>query len=347
MKEFEVAAGKTADLWLGVNVTGKVHYTLRTKRRKQQDADVVDHVASGQREAPGNASRQWQHRYSEQGKMAWVAARAWLSLPRPWDYDQPSYSALRKRKQMSAENAIAKAEPLGSGTGKLFGTLLMMVVGAVLAGFGTYLFDEYIKPKPLYVNIQVFDDSTPPNALKDVAVWLGLKDVDPKHTGDFGVVRFEVARKHRKEVVTPKLQLQGYSPINGQNTDKLVLDRGETNAIFIFKKDVSPDRSPVFERTPYSSGSKASGPGAAFSEWYQLCNDPAPEGWTIAESSFSLTGDRQCNSWSECKQTVNDPQRVCWQFRMQGHSEQVGGLFNQGNTGIQLSTGVLSVLWKH
>jgi len=52
--------------------------------------------------------------------------------------------------------------------------------------------DEYIKPRPLFVNISVFDDSRPPKALKDVAVWLHLNDVDEKKTGDFGRVRFEI-----------------------------------------------------------------------------------------------------------------------------------------------------------
>jgi hypothetical protein len=225
--------------------------------------------------------------------------------------------------------------------------LLMLIVGAVLAGFGSYIWSEYIKPKPLYVNIQVFDDSRPANSLKNVAVWLGLSDVEPKQTGDFGLVRFEVPRKHRREQVAPHLQLQGYSPIQGQNPDKMLLDRSEMSVIYVLKKDTPIVASPTFERKIYSSGSRPSGPGASFSNWYELCSDPESDGWTITESSFVLTGDRQCNAWSECKQTESDTKRVCWQFRMQGHSEQAGGLFNQGNTGIQFSTGVLSVLWKH
>jgi hypothetical protein len=247
----------------------------------------------------------------------------------------------------------------------------MLILGAILAGFGSYVWTDYIQPKPLYVNIQVFDNSTPANSLKDVAVWLGLKDVEAKHTGDFGLVRFQVPREHRKEQVTPQFQLLGYSLINGRNPDKLNLDRGETNAIFILKTNVQlaapttavsptvvspgipsptvPSATPApstLERKTYTSGSTPSGAGAAFSEWYQLCSDPEPNAWTIAESSFSLTGDRQCNAWSECRQTVNEPTKVCWQFRMQGHSEQTG-ILRQGNTGIQFSTGVLSVVWKH
>lgn len=234
-----------------------------------------------------------------------------------------------------------------SGTASFIGKVFMLVLGAILAGLGGYLWNEYIKPKPIYVNIQVFDDSTPANSLKNVAVWLGLKDVEPKQTGDFGVVRFEIPRKHRKEQVTPQLQLQGYSPIQGKSPDKMTLDRSEMNVIFLLKKNASPVSSPTLERKTYSSGSRPSGPGASFSEWYELCSDPEPDGWTVEDSSFVLTGDRQCNAWSECKQTLKDPRKTCWQFRMQGHSEQTGGLFNQGNTGIQFSTGILSVLWKH
>ena len=235
----------------------------------------------------------------------------------------------------------------GSAALSFVGKVLMLVLGAILAGFGGYLWTEYIKPKPIYVNIQVFDDSTPPNSLKNVAVWLGIQDVSPKQTGDFGVVRFEIPRKHRKEQVTPQLQLDGYASIEARNANKMTLDRNEMTAIFVLKKIVPPQ--PKFERRIYSSGSKPSGPGAAFSDWYELCSDPEPDGWTIDDSQtkFVLTGDRQCNAWSECKESVKDPRKVCWQFRMQGHSEQTGGLFNQGNTGIQFSTGVLSVLWKH
>jgi hypothetical protein len=36
---------------------------------------------------------------------------------------------------------------------------------------------------------------------------------------------------------------------------------------------------------------------------------------------------------------------VCWQFQIQGHEEQAGFL-HQGNTGIQYSTGVLTVTWR-
>jgi hypothetical protein len=229
----------------------------------------------------------------------------------------------------------------------IVGKLLIAFLGAVCAAVGTFVWDQYIKPKPVYVTIQVFDDSQPQQKpLKNVAVWLGLSDVESKPTGDFGLVRFEIPRKHRHDVVTPRYILDGYSPIRGQTTDRIALDSGDTINTVVLQRTVAIAVAPQFEQRVYSSGARASGPGAAFSNWYDLCNDPPPEGWMIEQASFVLTGDRQCNAWSECRQTVNEPRRVCWQFRMQGHSEQTSFL-NPGNTGIQFSTGILTIRWRH
>ena len=123
--------------------------------------------------------------------------------------------------------------PKKSTLAPFVGKLIMIVIGAVLARVGTYLWTDYIKPNPIYVNIQVFDDSKPEKPLKNVAVWLGLNDVDSKQTGDFGLVRFEVPRKHRKEQVTPKLKLDGYSQISVQGPDKLIVDRGEKRRVIL------------------------------------------------------------------------------------------------------------------
>src|SRR5580693_5621934 len=105
-----------------------------------------------------------------------------------------------------ADNDDSDEEP-PRGKGGVLVKLLLIVVGAILSALGKYIWDEYIKPKPLYVTIQVFNDSTPPSGLKGVAVWLKLNDVLPKQTTDFGLVRFEVPREHRKEEVVPQLTL--------------------------------------------------------------------------------------------------------------------------------------------
>lgn len=243
------------------------------------------------------------------------------------------------------------------------GKLLLAFLAAVGGAMGKWVWEEYIQPKPLYVNIYVFDDASPRHELPGVSVRLyDLHDVTEQTTKEFGTVRFEVSRKHRNEVVTPKFKRGGYLRPIGPSPDKIKLTTSEMSFNYYLTKTPasSPIPTPTVEATPsptpasaqyevktYSSGGRPSGQSDQFSEWYELCNDPEPAGWTIETSSFVLTGDRQCNAWSECKLTQNTPTKVCWQFRMQGHSEQAGGLFNHGNTGVQFSTGNLRVVWKH
>src|SRR5260370_5233742 len=107
-----------------------------------------------------------------------------------------------------------------------------------------------------------------------------------------------------------------------------------------------PAQAPAIVSETYHSDNLPSGAGADFSPWYTLCSDNKPDGWTVADSTFELKGDRAGCAWAECKQTQNTPTKVCWQFRMQGHSEQVG-FGHGGNTGIQNSQGFLKVVWKH
>jgi hypothetical protein len=87
---------------------------------------------------------------------------------------------------MTDSNKNDGGKSFASGATSFISRVFMLVLGAVLAGLGGYLRNEYIKPKPIYGNIQVFDHFPQ----KSVAVWLGLNDVEPKQTGDFGVVRF-------------------------------------------------------------------------------------------------------------------------------------------------------------
>lgn len=100
----------------------------------------------------------------------------------------------------------------------------------------------------------------------------------------------------------------------------------------------------VTETLEYGTGELPSGAHADYSPWYSLCSDNEPAEWTIADSTFALTGDRSCTSgWAECKKTTDSDTKVCYQFRMQGHSEQN----SHGDTGIQYSRGHLKVVWKH
>jgi hypothetical protein len=67
------------------------------------------------------------------------------------------------------------------------------------------------------------------------------------------------------------------------------------------------------------SGPKPSGNGQDSSQNYQLCADPPAVGdYRIDSVGYSLTGDRQCNSWSSCQRMGGN---ACFVFNMQGHSE--------------------------
>jgi hypothetical protein len=222
-----------------------------------------------------------------------------------------------------------------------------LFIGAIAAAAGKWAWDEYIKPEPIYVHIKVHDDLRPPHDLANVYVVLEslndkeqLNGVKEQPTGHFGQVTFAVARKYRNKVVVPKFSLQDYALLPSSN-NKIALAAPEVSGDYVLSKvNFVRDEKP-YTAGPYPSG-EANNPG----KWYELCNSPEPEGWTIEKSEFILTGDRTCGSWAECNKTTDTPTKVCYQFRMQGHSEQVGGLFNR-NTGVQYSSGNLKVTWKH
>lgn len=84
-----------------------------------------------------------------------------------------------------------------------------------------------------------------------------------------------------------------------------------------------------------------SGVGSNFSQFYRLCNDPIPQDAKIVSKEFFLVGDRTCGAWSECRLVEDTPQRVCFEFRMQGHNEAL-----LQNSGVRTSEGVLRVNYK-
>lgn len=113
----------------------------------------------------------------------------------------------------------------------------------------------------------------------------------------------------------------------------------------IIKRETPPPPPPlVVTPETYRSDNLPSGHCKDFSGMYNLCSAAKPDGWTIVSQRFQLTGDRACNAWSTCAQTVNTPTQACYQFSMQGHDEECG---HSGNTGIHFSTGVLDVVWQH
>ena len=92
------------------------------------------------------------------------------------------------------------------------------------------------------------------------------------------------------------------------------------------------------ETTVVTSGPLESGWGASWSSVYEVCADARP-GFRIRSHSFRLKGDRSCGAWADCSPTQNSDSRVCWGFRLQGHSELVA--LGQG---ARQSEGVLEVV---
>ena len=63
-------------------------------------------------------------------------------------------------------------------------------------------------------------------------------------------------------------------------------------------------------------------PGENWSNWMDVCSDSLDRFERIGSSvDFTLEGDRKCGAWAECREVRHDPTSVCWQFRVQGHSE--------------------------
>jgi hypothetical protein len=69
------------------------------------------------------------------------------------------------------------------------------------------------------------------------------------------------------------------------------------------------------------SGMKPSGIGKAFSVWYEIRTEPAPDGYILQSSSLALEGDRRCGAWAECKLLRSDTMSATWAFSLQGHDE--------------------------
>jgi hypothetical protein len=83
-----------------------------------------------------------------------------------------------------------------------------------------------------------------------------------------------------------------------------------------------------------------SGVGANWGPTYQICSDPGRSGYRVVRAEFQLNGDRHCGAWSECQEVQRNGSRVCWEFRLQGHSER------SGEDSLARGTGVLTVTFE-
>lgn len=101
---------------------------------------------------------------------------------------------------------------------------------------------------------------------------------------------------------------------------------------------IPTDPSRVKETLLFRSGPKLSGVKKEFSGWYELCSGPLPRDSIIESDEFTLSGDRACGAWAECREERDKrtSSQVCWQFRLQGHDEWPG-------SGQAASEGILRI----
>jgi hypothetical protein len=98
---------------------------------------------------------------------------------------------------------------------------------------------------------------------------------------------------------------------------------------------------PQFTTTPevYSTDDVASGACKDFGAWATICTPDKPQGWSIIDQHFDLTGDRAGCAYARCEPlgTISAT-KACYRFQSQGHDEGCG---HSGNTGIHYPKGVL------
>jgi hypothetical protein len=120
------------------------------------------------------------------------------------------------------------------------------------------------------------------------------------------------------QVVTIKLS----APSSGKQVSILTIARSGTKAKGLtLRISYAAMPSPVSSRN--DSGPKPSGNGQDTSSNYPLCVDaPAQGNYEVLSSRYWLTGDRECNHFSQCASSPGASSRqVCFVFNMQGHSE--------------------------
>lgn len=243
----------------------------------------------------------------------------------------------------------------------MFG-LLTAALGAIVGKAVGWEWDHWMAPFTFEVDVSYKQADGKYVRAKNVEVYpQGIVGVGPQQTNQYGQAIFQSVDPHPFRTTTIQVTSSGYSYLNPAQAPVVPLIR-RADAIQVLLKPDNPPPSAKNEEKPQSptianaakpdipevdrSGPQPSGEGGAFGPTTVLCSKAPPaDGYTIKSESFELVGDRRCNAWSECRQTEKSPTRVCYSFRMQGHSEWTGP-FNLGrNNGSATSEGVLSVLW--
>jgi hypothetical protein len=112
------------------------------------------------------------------------------------------------------------------------------------------------------------------------------------------------------------------------DTDHVRLEQTVEVRYDVKPQEIVLERIQPFEKTQVEprtdSVTVSSFAGSNWSNWFDVCSRPLQPNERIGDASFRLSGDRGCASWGECRESVHQPGKECWQFRIQGHSEWSG-----------------------
>jgi len=209
------------------------------------------------------------------------------------------------------------------------GALATIIAALIAHGLGA----REARDKSVVVS-NVFDASTSagiPNAVVEIT---GEKVLQRKLTDTTGRATFEISGVKDSQLVTIQASHQGYAP----QTFETRLQIGFQPYQFRLRPDkptvssAPPTPKFVSKSRVFSSGPRISGASANFSPWYRLCSEALQSPAKIVSSRFSLSGDRSCGGWANCRAVIETELQVCWEFQMQGHNEwpYPGQAFSEG-----------------
>ncbi|MGB9254775.1 MAG: carboxypeptidase regulatory-like domain-containing protein [Candidatus Korobacteraceae bacterium] len=220
---------------------------------------------------------------------------------------------------------------------------LTFIIG--IAGIIAWVSINYKREASNAITGRVSDSETK-QPLSDVEITIDGR-TETSHTDSVGYFSLPIHSPLPTGPIRLYLSKKGYQTYNRYITLGENLDAEMVPAAPIAKNQGVQSLPPqtVISTETYTSDDVASGACKDFGAWATLCTPDKPQGWTIVQQNFQLTGDRAGCAWAEC-QLLGAPTntKVCYRFRMQGHDEECG---HSGNTGIHYSKGVLTVVWQH
>ena len=211
----------------------------------------------------------------------------------------------------------------------IFLAVLAAIGGGLITGFGPELWKWLFAPKlPIEYVVKVFSSAASNPAISQAAVeiTIGTDKYGPNETDPNGVALMPLDARNANKAAKLKISRTGFEI---REKDVAIPISSAQHSVYLnpiapvsqAASAAPPPPPPAEVSRVVSSGPRASGLGSNFSEWYELCSEPSPTGYSVRSVQFTLEGDRSCGAWSECRESRRTPDAVCWQFRLQGHNE--------------------------